>query len=154
MTTTNKLLDVSHIKLNQDLTSQQEVFEQIGRIAEEKSIVSSAKDVVAGLKKREAESTTGFQDGFAIPHTQIELVLAPGIIILSNKQGIEWESMDGKPARFFISLLIPRGEADSTHIRALASLSRMLIYEENRQFLIHADKEDAILAKVSEALNQ
>ncbi|QTM99122.1 PTS sugar transporter subunit IIA [Sediminibacillus dalangtanensis] len=154
MKTTNKLLSSNQIRLNQSVSSQQEVFDLIGRMAVEAKIASSAALVAEGLKQRELESTTGFQDGFAIPHTQNEAIESPGIIILKSNKGIEWNSLDDKPAQFFIALLIPKEEAGNTHIRALASLSRMLIHEENRRELLRAGDETEILSKISEALEQ
>ncbi|WP_237648586.1 PTS sugar transporter subunit IIA [Sediminibacillus terrae] len=154
MTTTNRLLSPNQIRLNQSVSSQQKVFELIGRMAVEAGIASSAALVAEGLKQRELESTTGFQDGFAIPHTQNEAIESPGIIIVKSNEGIEWNSLDGKPAQFFIALLIPKEESGNTHIQALASLSRMLIREENRRALLHAVDEVEVLSKISEALEQ
>ncbi|WP_053219982.1 PTS sugar transporter subunit IIA [Virgibacillus senegalensis] len=154
MTLTNKLLSPSQICLNQSLTSQEEVFELIGNLAVDAGLASSAVQVAEGLKQRELESTTGFQDGFAIPHTQNQAIKSAGVVIVKNQKGIEWNSLDDKPAQFFIALLIPKEEAGNTHIQALASLSRMLIHKENRKELLYADNEDAILSKIGEALEQ
>ncbi|MFC4387851.1 PTS sugar transporter subunit IIA [Gracilibacillus marinus] len=149
----SKLLELEHIKINQHLTSQQEVFELIASIAVERGIASNSREVVKGLIKREQESTTGFQDGFAIPHAQTDAISEPGIVVVSSKEGIEWSSLDGKPASFFIALLIPKSQAGTTHINALASVSRMLIHESNRVALVDADSSEQVLEVILDALN-
>ncbi|WP_176694424.1 PTS sugar transporter subunit IIA [Paraliobacillus sp. PM-2] len=149
----SKLLKLEHIKINQDLKSQQDVFELIASIAVDSGIASNAVEVVEGLIKREHESTTGFQEGFAIPHAQTDTISEPGIIVISSKKGIEWSSLDGKPASFFIALLIPKNQAGTTHINALASVSKMLIHESNREALASADSPEKVLDVISSALN-
>ncbi|RBW68660.1 PTS sugar transporter subunit IIA [Bacillus taeanensis] len=150
----NNLLNLTQIKLDQNLSSQQEVFELISQIAVDHGIANSKQEVIDGLKHREEESTTGFQDGFAIPHTQTSAITKPGIVVVSSNDGIEWESLDEKPARFFISLLIPEEEVGTTHIKALASLSRMLIHDDKREKLLNAESADTVYETINEALNQ
>ncbi|WP_163537530.1 fructose PTS transporter subunit IIA [Gracilibacillus sp. YIM 98692] len=148
----NKLLDINQIKLKQPLTSQQEVFQQIASIAVAQGIASDHNEVVEGLIKREQESTTGFQDGFAIPHAQVDAIKRPAIVIVSSKEGVEWNALDGKPASFFIALLVPKQEAGTTHIQTLASISRMLIYEEKREALTDAEDANNVMEEFAGAL--
>lgn len=146
------MLNVNHISLNENLTTQAEVFERIAELAVTNGIASSQQQIVDGLAAREKESTTGFMDGFAIPHTQVDEIQKPGIVIVSTSQGVEWQSMDGEPTRFMIALLIPAGEAGTTHLNLLASLSRMLMHEEIRQELLIAASAKEVLNKLTEAL--
>lgn len=148
-----KLLDIEQININQDFKTQNDVFESIASIAVDRGIASDFTAVVEGLKKREQESTTGFQDGFAIPHAQVSAISEPGIVVVSSKEGIEWNSLDGKPATFFIALLIPKDQAGTTHINALASVSRMLIHESNRKALAGAESPEQVLDILSSALS-
>ncbi len=147
----NKLLDINQIKLKQQLTTQEEVFEEIATIAISQGIATDSNEVVNGLLTRENESTTGFQDGFAIPHAQVDAIKRPAIVVVSSKEGVEWDALDGKPAIFFIALLIPKQEAGTTHIQALASISRMLIYEEKREALANAKDADTVMEELAGA---
>ncbi|WP_163583405.1 PTS sugar transporter subunit IIA [Gracilibacillus saliphilus] len=144
----NTLLDINQIKLKQKLTTQEEVFQLISTIAVEQGVASDPDEVIDGLLKREQESTTGFQDGFAIPHAQVDTIKRPAIIIVSSSVGIEWNALDGKPATFFIALLIPKQEAGTTHIQALASISRMLIHEEKREALAQAENTTTVMEEL------
>ncbi|WP_156857762.1 PTS sugar transporter subunit IIA [Oceanobacillus sp. AG] len=140
------LIQPNFIQLNATASTQRGVFQTIADIAFENGIASSADDVLNGLVTREAQSTTGFQEGFAIPHTQVESVIKPAIIIVRTETGIEWESFDDKSAFFFLSLLIPESEAGTTHLQALAALSRALMDDEKRQELLDAKTNDQLAA--------
>lgn len=147
----SKLLNKDQIKIKQPLTTQKEVFQQIAAIAVDQGITSDPDEVIDGLLKREQEGTTGFQDGFAIPHVQVDAIKRPAIIIVSSSSGVEWNALDGKPASFFISLLVPKKEAGTTHLQALASISRMLIHKEKREVLASAENTTTVMEELAGA---
>ena len=72
---------------------------------------------------RENYLSTGFENGLAVPHAKTEaaseLLLAFGI----SRNGIEFDSLDGKPAHFIFLLLSPINESGS-HIKILAQITR------------------------------
>ncbi|WP_408008144.1 PTS sugar transporter subunit IIA [Pseudalkalibacillus sp. A8] len=146
------MIKPTYIQLQATATSQIGVFQKIAEIAVENGIAASAEEVVKGLQAREAQSTTGFQDGFAIPHTQADAVVKPAIVIVRTETGIEWESFDDQPAFFFLSLLIPKAEAGTTHLQALSSISRVLMDEEKRQELLDAKTIEQLAALVEKAV--
>jgi len=148
----SRIIQPEYIKLNTNDSSQEEVFQTIASIAVENGIASSVNDVVKGLKAREEESTTGFQEGFAIPHTQSDAVIKPAVVIVRTKNGIEWQSFDDKPSFFFLSLLIPNEEAGSTHLQALSALSRALMDEDKRQAFLDATTGEELAELIGEAI--
>ncbi|TWK32228.1 hypothetical protein CHCC20369_2777 [Bacillus licheniformis] len=105
------------------------------------------------MAQREAESTTGFIDGFAIPHAKLKDITEATVIIIQNKAGIEWNALDQTPVTFIIALLIPDAEAGSTHLNLLSSVSRMLVHEDARQQLLEASSPDDILSTFSSYLS-
>ncbi|MBM7587247.1 PTS system fructose-specific IIA component [Bacillus pakistanensis] len=147
-----EIFNLNNILVHQPLTSQKEVFEKIAEVAMEADISDSKQAIVDGLFNRETHGTTGFLDGFAIPHTKSEAIHKPGAIIITLKDGIEWDSMDGKPVKFLIALLIPESEAGTTHLSLLSSISRMLIHQEIRDHLLAASKPKQILDQLNNAL--
>ncbi len=146
----DNLINQQYIQLEQDIQSQEELFEVVADLAITQQIASNKKAVIAGLKQRENESTTGFQDGFAIPHTQLDTIINPAILVITTKKNLEWNSMDGQPANFFITLLIPKDQAGSTHIQSLAAVSKMLIHTDNREILKNSKKESEIYQLLQE----
>ena len=147
-----KMIQPEFIQLHATASSQRGVFQVIADIAIENDIASSADEVVKGLQERESQSTTGFQDGFAIPHTQSEAITKPAIVIVRTETGIEWESFYDKPAFFFLSLLIPKEEAGTTHLQALSSLSRVLMDNHARQKFLDAQTNEELAELVEQAI--
>ncbi|WDF04912.1 PTS sugar transporter subunit IIA [Shouchella hunanensis] len=146
------MITENQIHLHATAKTQEEVFSTIAEIAVQNGIATDAERVMAGLKEREAQSTTGFLDGFAIPHTQAETITQPGIIVVRTEQGIDWDSFDDQPAFFFISLLIPKEEAGSTHLQALAALSSALMDDEKRDGFLQAQTARELSEKINLAI--
>ncbi|RMH63576.1 MAG: PTS sugar transporter subunit IIA [Calditrichaeota bacterium] len=92
---------------------------------------------------REQYLSTGMEEGLAVPHAKTdavsELVVAFGL----HRDGIDFESMDGKPARFIFLVLSPRSTS-GPHIRALAQITRALKDASVRQALLEADTAENI----------
>ncbi|MGG3692722.1 PTS sugar transporter subunit IIA [Heyndrickxia ginsengihumi] len=148
-----KLLSINNIHCNISVNTKEDVFQIIAKIAVENGYAISADKVVKGLLEREAESTTGFLEGFAIPHTKNETIQHPGIIVQTMEKGVEWESLDSLPARFIIALLIPDNEAGTAHLKYLSTIAKMLMHKEVRDQLIQAEKEQQIYDILLEYLN-
>jgi PTS system fructose-specific IIC component len=77
------------IVLDQKINSKNELFEIIGKKAVELKIADDSKKVVKGLQDREALGSTGFQDGFGIPHCRIKEIKIPSVIFIKAKTPIE-----------------------------------------------------------------
>ncbi|WP_164667733.1 PTS sugar transporter subunit IIA [Virgibacillus doumboii] len=150
----NQVITKDLIEYKTELSSKEEIFEKIASLAIEQGIANDKEAIIKGLFKREEESTTGFFDGFAIPHTKQSSITEAGIVILVNDKGIEWDSMDGQPAHFFISLLIPDQEAGSTHLKMLSTISKMLMDEDVRMELSNAKSSGAIYDIINNFLNE
>ena len=92
------------------------------------------------LQQRENLGSTGIGDGVAIPHGKIsaldELVVAFG----RSKEGIAFDSIDGKPVHIFFLLLAPENSAGQ-HLKVLAKISKMLKMSNFRKNLLEAKSE-------------
>lgn len=86
--------------------------------------------LLSGFLAREAESTTGFGEGVAIPHTQIVGVSQPLVAVASFDHDIAWESLDDLPVSIAIALLMPPSGAENAHLKILAKLARKLMNDE------------------------
>ncbi|HHV75434.1 PTS sugar transporter subunit IIA [Thermoanaerobacterium sp. R66] len=96
--------------------------------------------------KREEEFSTGIGMGVAIPHGKSSLVKKASLVFGKSKDGIDYSSMDGKPAHLFFLIAAPE-DSDNLHLKILAKLSRSLMHEEVRDELNKAETyEDVINA--------
>jgi PTS system nitrogen regulatory IIA component len=77
------------------------------------------------LLEREKLGSTGIGDGIAIPHGKIAGLDEMKVAFGRSRNGIDFESMDGKPGRLFFLLMAPENSAGQ-HLKVLAKMSRML----------------------------
>ena len=148
------MINQNRIFFNRKLNSQDEVFHFLSKKAIELGISTNQEAVYKGFIEREQQGTTGMMDGFAIPHTKSKEILTPNIIIVRLEKGLDWNSMDGKPTSFIISLLIPDNEAGTTHLKILASIARMLMKADIKESLLSANSEHEIENILNNYLNQ
>lgn len=95
------------------------------------------------LIERERLGSTGIGDGVAIPHGKVpklnELLVSFG----RSTQGVDFDSLDGKPAHLFFLVLAPEDSAGA-HLKVLARISRMLKSNTVREELMAADGSQEI----------
>ncbi len=103
--------------------------------------------IVKVLLEREKLGSTGIGDGIGIPHGKLQdidsFILGLGI----SKQGVDFDSMDGKPAYIFFLLIAPV-DSTGTHLKLLSKISKILRNELFREKLINAINSDEILSLI------
>lgn len=152
MNTLNTLFSEQNILLNESISSQREVFIKIAEHCVSNNIAISTEELIQALEEREVQSTTGFIDGFAIPHAKSSSIQIPSALIITLSEGIDWNSMDQKAVKFIIALLIPENAEATTHLTALSNISRMLIHQEIRENLLAAQNKQQILQLINESI--
>ncbi|MBM3975929.1 MAG: PTS sugar transporter subunit IIA [Planctomycetes bacterium] len=109
-------------------------LEATGRLAP-----GSAAETVAAVMERERSMSTGMERGLALPHASIEglprVIACMGTI--HDPRGLPFESIDRRPARIVVLLLVPRAQK-LLHIRTLAEIARLLSRESVRDALLAA----------------
>ena len=63
---------------------------------------------------------------------------------MKNNRALEWPSFDDKPVDVAISLLVPDGEAGTTHIKLLSKTAVLLMREEFKNLVRSTDDRKAI----------
>jgi nitrogen PTS system EIIA component len=87
------------------------------------------------LEERELLASTAIGDGIAIPHGKLDAVGQLVGTLGRAKQGIEFESIDGKPTTLVFMLVAPAAST-GVHLKALARLSRLFRDADFRQRLL------------------
>ncbi len=100
------------------------------------------------FEERESLASTGVGSGVAIPHGRLEGVpsLLAGVAFSSD--GIDFDSVDGRPVHIFVALLGPR---NLDHLKALARFSRMLRSEATRRELLSSTSPADALSRICAA---
>lgn len=100
---------------------------------------SSEGSIVEAVLARERSMSTGMEHGIAIPHAAVDGVdtVLACMGIITEPQGLTFESIDGRPTRVVVLLVIPRAQK-LLHIRTLADIARVLGRDTVREHLIAA----------------
>jgi PTS system nitrogen regulatory IIA component len=94
------------------------------------------------LLEREHLGTTGIGEGVAIPHGKMEDLQEIVLVVGRSKKGVDFDALDFKPCTIFFLVLAPEQVA-GTHLRILATISRLLRDENfRRSFLSAADRDE------------
>ncbi|UQZ88511.1 hypothetical protein C4J81_04540 [Deltaproteobacteria bacterium Smac51] len=81
--------------------------------------------LLAVVMDREAMGSTGLGGGVALPHGKSPLVDKPLVVLATSKNGVDFDSIDGRPVRLFILLLTPAAGDSREHLQLLARLGAM-----------------------------
>jgi PTS system nitrogen regulatory IIA component len=106
-------------------------------------------DVLRVLLERERLGSTGIGDGVAIPHGKLKEIDRLLISFGVSHQGVDFDSMDGKPANLFFLLVAPE-ESVGIHLKTLARISKLLKSPNVRDRLQAAETSEQLHQIISE----
>ena len=95
------------------------------------------EEALKAVLAREDSLSTGMEHGIALPHGSVDSVPEPVGALGISPGGIEFATLDGKPAHLIACLLVPRAKT-SRHVRTLAGIARLLNNESLRGRLLAA----------------
>ena len=118
-------------------STKKEILEEMVKLLTQSGQLDYARkdEAMRDLWEREATMSTGMQDGIALPHAKTASVNRLMVAVGVSKQGIEFDSLDRKPAQIFILTLIPENNPQP-YLRAMSEISRFLISDENRNAVL------------------
>lgn len=102
------------------------------------------------LLDRERLGSTAVGHGFAIPHAKLPHLGSMVACFARSRRGVEFASLDGRPAHLFLALLAPEGAA-GLHLKALARASRLFKNATFRERLMAEDSAHGLWALILEA---
>ena len=137
-----------NVFVGQSLATREDMLRFISDKAAELGVTDDADAVYQAFVAREEMGETGMTDGFAVPHAKSAAIKEPAVIVVKNDRAIQWPSFDDKPIDIAISLLVPDGEAGTTHIRLLSKTAVLLMKDEFKSLVRGTDDAAAIAAAV------
>lgn len=114
-----------------------------GRVAQSHAGLDE-RDLLEALRARERQMTTALVNGVAIPHAKLPGLPALVGALGRSTTGLDCDAHDGAPTRLFF-LLVGPAERPGDHLKALATVSRVLHEERCRAALLEADDVVAML---------
>jgi PTS system nitrogen regulatory IIA component len=137
-------------QIDMQAQTKKEALRELSTALCEDAKTLAANELLDLLLEREKLGTTAMGDGIAIPHARVESLDRVLASFGRSRQGVDFDSVDGKPTHLFFLLVAP-GREGSAHLLTLARLSRLLSKEEFRARLLDVDSIDDLFRAFEEA---
>ena len=141
------LLKAQSIQLGAKPTDKPSAIRLLADLMEHGGNLANKDEYLAAVFTREESGSTGLGEGIATPHAKSAGVAKAGLAAMTVPEGIDFDSLDGKPARIFFMIAAPEGEAN-THVEVLSQLATMILDPDFKEALIAADSVDTFLALI------
>jgi len=105
-------------------TNKPDVMRELVQVLKDAGEIEDFNGVLNAVQTRENKQSTGLENGIAVPHGKTAAVNGLRLAIGIAPQGIDFDSMDGKPSKLFFLLL---GSPDSAgpHVAALVEIAKL-----------------------------
>ena len=103
----DSLLAPECIQLGVALSSKEQAFHEIARLAQARHKLQ-ASEVVSRLWRRERRQSTALGWGLALPHAHVLGLGRPVAVFLRARDPLPFDAPDGFPVRHILALLVPK----------------------------------------------
>jgi Kef-type K+ transport system membrane component KefB/mannitol/fructose-specific phosphotransferase system IIA component (Ntr-type) len=93
------------------------------------------ESVLAELLERESVMSTGMQEGIALPHVKTTAVEHLASAVGIKKSGVDFDSLDKKPANIFVLTLAPKNNYEP-YLQFVGEVTKVLIDPLNREKIL------------------
>ena len=147
------LLKVESIDLKAKPQNKAAALEHLITLMERGGNIADKEEYKACVLRREEEGSTGIGEGIAIPHAKTSAVKAPGLAAMLVQDGVDFDSLDGEPAKLFFLIAAPDTE-DNVHLDVLSHLSMLLMNDDFRSELLKAGSAKEFLSVIDKYENE
>jgi len=144
----SELLAPDLINLNLTSREKEGVLVEVAEMVHKAGKVSDKDLFLAAIAKRENLESTGIGKGLAIPHARTDTVDGVVMAFARSKEGVDFQSLDQKPARLIFLIASPEREK-SAYIKALARISRLMRKDSFRQQLMEAATPQEVIQLIA-----
>jgi fructose-specific phosphotransferase system IIA component len=122
-----------------------EVLRELVQILVDAGEIRDFDAVLKAVHEREDKQSTGLEEGIAIPHCKSNAVSTLKLALGIAPQGIDFNSLDGKPSKLFFLMLAPPNQA-GPHVEALAEIAKLVRSKTFCNALLSADDAQKVVA--------
>jgi nitrogen PTS system EIIA component len=137
-------LDFESIRVGLSSGNKRQLLQTLGQIAGARLGFDPA-GIVDSIAERERLGTTGFGNGVAIPHGKVDGLNRIYALAVRLAEPVDYKAIDGQKVDLVFLLLSPP-DAGAEHLKALASVSRIVRHGPTLEKLRGARSRDALAA--------
>lgn len=138
------LIRKDSIDLKVEASTKEEILKKAVELMHQNGNIVNQEEYLKLVIKREEEGSTGIGEEIAIPHGKGECISAPGLAAMVIPNGVEFQSLDGKPVKLLFLIAAPETK-DNVHLEVLSRLSTLLMDEKFKKELLQAKTKDEFL---------
>ena len=144
-----RYLKPEHIYIRCPLETKDGVLDWLSMVVAKSGIGVAQETLREGLFEREQTMSTGIGNAVGVPHTLVEGIQGLHAYVITLKEPIPFDAVDGKPVVVIIGLF---GDPDTPNLSlgALATLGRILRDERFVQSLWKARTKEEVYRLLSE----
>ena len=146
----SKIIKKTAIQLQLRSTTKSEALGELVDLLCKAHKLRHRHEILEAILEREKKQSTGVGMGLAVPHAKTPVVKKLHVAFASHREGIDFDSADSESAHLFFILVSPR-DVSGPHIKALASISRLVKHKEFRETLLTCRNEKSVIEKIQEA---
>jgi len=104
-----QLLSLTRVECGCDLGSKKRTLERVAALLMDAFDDEELSDmhVLDALINRERLGSTAIGEGVALPHARMPSLTEPAAALISLKEGVDYQSIDGQPVDLIVGLLVP-----------------------------------------------
>jgi fructose-specific phosphotransferase system IIA component len=145
-------IEPEHIILGLEGTNKHEIIEELVERLAETCENCDADTILEAVLSRERDGSTGLEKGVAIPHAKCDAVDKLRVVVGISREGVDFESQDGKPSKLFFLMIAPTTES-GPHVQAIAKIVKMIKLDRFREKLVKADNPEVIIEAMERVEN-
>ncbi|MGL4736256.1 MAG: PTS fructose transporter subunit IIABC [Cellulosilyticaceae bacterium] len=138
------LIKQSGMNLAFEATSKNDAVDKLVNLMNATGALADKEGYKTAILTREDQGSTGIGDGIAIPHAKTAAVKVPALAVARSVEGVEYDSLDGAPAKLFFMIAAPAG-GENVHLDVLSRLSTILMDENFIADLMKEPTKEAFL---------
>ena len=139
-----KFIPKAAVALNMHPSTKEEAIDMLIDLLATGGVIKNKAAVRKDILRREAGGSTGLGNGLATPHAQNSSIKKPAISVITVPAGVDFNSLDGRPARLLFLFAAPE-RADDKSLTEMGRLSVLLMDPEFKESLIKASTVDEFL---------
>ena len=144
------LLNEEAIQINGIAKNKEDAIKKMIDLMMKNKNIKNKEEYTKIVMQREKEGTTGIGEGIAIPHGKSDVVDKPGLSAMIIPDGVDFESLDGQPAKLIFLIAAPNTK-DNIHLEVLSRLSTLLMDTEFRKNLLSSKTSKEFLNYIDKA---
>ena len=112
------------VKIPLESKNKPDVLRELVQILKDAGEIEDYDGALKAVQERESKLSTGLEDGIAVPHCKAAAVSSLKLAIGISPEGIDFDSVDGKPSKLFF-LLLAAPNLSGPHVEALAEIAKL-----------------------------